>query len=300
MSAVSDYLKKDRIVRAMSESGSFRIAAGSFTATVREAVKRHRLNPAASLLLAEMLCGTALAASFLKGEENLTFVLQSETAGNVTAEANAAGEIRGYSSRPAPIIRGDDRNEIMASLVEGGTFQCTRILAGRHEPIVSSVPVESGNIAAIFTDYYLRSEQISAAMRLHVTLDSDFSIPGAYGLMVEALPGAGDNEITAMEAVIAESENLHEAFLQAGSAENLLASVFEIFSPVNTGGRPVHFYCRCSEKRFLNALAMLDLNELKEMAAEEKQVLTCHFCAEEYIIPGEKIEVIYRQRLEGE
>jgi molecular chaperone Hsp33 len=55
--------------------------------------------------------------------------------------------------------------------------------------------------------------------------------------------------------------------------------------------QPVDFFCRCTRKRFKDALAMVSYEELKEMR-NEGQELVCHYCNERYDITPEEIDTI--------
>ncbi len=53
--------------------------------------------------------------------------------------------------------------------------------------------------------------------------------------------------------------------------------------------QPVDFFCRCTRKRFKDALAMLGYEDLKEIS-DEGQELVCHYCNEHYNIRKDEIE----------
>jgi len=52
--------------------------------------------------------------------------------------------------------------------------------------------------------------------------------------------------------------------------------------------QPVDFFCRCSPKRFKNALSMLSYEDLKDMEGESQEVV-CHYCGNSLTIPKQEI-----------
>ena len=60
------------------------------------------------------------------------------------------------------------------------------------------------------------------------------------------------------------------------------------FSVKELDRQPVHFFCRCSPKRFKNALSMLGYEELKEMQGESQEVV-CNYCGSKVEISEEEI-----------
>jgi molecular chaperone Hsp33 len=59
---------------------------------------------------------------------------------------------------------------------------------------------------------------------------------------------------------------------------------------------PVHFFCRCTKDRFVDALALLQVDELSEMK-EENQELVCQYCNKHYLITKDEISVLHQQAI---
>jgi len=57
--------------------------------------------------------------------------------------------------------------------------------------------------------------------------------------------------------------------------------------------QPVDFFCRCSPKRFKNALSMLGYEDLKEMEGESQEVV-CNYCGDKMTIPREEIRKLVK------
>lgn len=55
--------------------------------------------------------------------------------------------------------------------------------------------------------------------------------------------------------------------------------------------QPVDFFCRCSRERFLDALSMLNLNDLRELEGETQEIV-CHYCNNKEEISKEEIATL--------
>jgi molecular chaperone Hsp33 len=101
MSFKKDLKFKDRLIKGISAEGHFRISVVKTTEVVRTAQDRHNLSLLNTVLLGRTLTAAMLLASELKGEERLNLRLEGNgPVGMLMAEANRAGEIRGYSQHP--------------------------------------------------------------------------------------------------------------------------------------------------------------------------------------------------------
>jgi molecular chaperone Hsp33 len=57
-----------------------------------------------------------------------------------------------------------------------------------------------------------------------------------------------------------------------------------------TDVEPLSFHCRCTHERFVEALTILDKNDLLEMAEEEGQAEgRCHFCNAHYYVGRDRL-----------
>ena len=290
MISKKDFIQKDRLIKGISTDGHLKISVVKTTDVVKTARKKHNLSLLNTVLLGRALTGTMLMASELKGEERIK--MRIECKGPVSlliAEANRVGEIRGYVQNPQVEL---DYSKPDVSLGDGlgvGVMTMSKTLYNEAEPRTSSIELAKGNITGDLAYFMVQSEQIPSAVLLDVGLNDSGEITEAGGLLIQRMPDAPEGAI----------EKLQEKMLQFDSISSLLSNGYYIddimekaMDPIEVkelDRQPVDFFCRCTRKRFVKALAMLGYEDLKEIS-DEGQELVCHYCNEHYQISKEEIE----------
>ena len=82
---------------------------------------------------------------------------------------------------------------------EANTTPVVRERVGNHQPYSGLVPLETGTVAQDLAHYLAESEQSQSAVALGVFLDGG-SIQAAGGFLVQALPGAREEDVEQAEA----------------------------------------------------------------------------------------------------
>lgn len=277
------YQHRDRVVRAMSGNGMFRIAVAKTTETSEQARIKHDLDPLLSYLLGKTLTSSILLSSFLKGEERV--IVQAEGTGRVKlifAEAMQVGEVRGF-------VVIDESQLMPASLSDAlstGFLKVSKILYEKQEPVTGIVELVRGDIASDLSYYFEQSEQIITAVNLGVTINDDGEIVHSGGIIVQAMPGAELSAIVEVQRSLEEMPPIEELLDSGYSPEEILrqAMPFPIEVVNNT---PVDFFCRCSLERFMSKLLTLGKEELLSMQAEGQRELVCQYCSSSYELTDE-------------
>jgi molecular chaperone Hsp33 len=286
----SDFLSRDRLLRAIGVNGHFRISVVKTTEIVRTAREKHGLSLLTSVLLGRALTGAALLASNLKGEERIQFRMEGNgPVRSVTAEASSNGEVRGYVSRPDAELDFRDQK----SLGDGigvGVLTVSRSLYNHARPVSGTVALMRGNVNEDLAHYLLQSEQIPSAVSLDVAVDERGKITEAGGVLVQAMPGASKQEIIRLEENIRKMPRIGRQ-LSAGYLDEVLAEVSKSLEVKELTRYPVDFFCRCTRDRFRNSLALLDPDELLAMEGKAEE-LVCHYCGKKYIFSREELNAI--------
>jgi len=243
------------------------------------------------------LTGTLLLASSLKDEETLTVrVLGDGPLGGIVAVSDSQGHVRGYVQNPQVDLpaRSPGKLDVGAAVGNGELIVTKSPVTG--QPYTGRVPLVSGEIAEDFVYYLLHSEQIRSAMALGVLVDTDCSVAGAAGLLIQLMPDASEKTIEAIENALAK--------LQIGISElSSMEMSFEVFVKFLLGDlpytvldkRPVSFQCNCSKDRLRSTLLMLGKEELTELIELKRAEVICHFCNEHYRFTVAELEELLQE-----
>ncbi|MFY7997738.1 MAG: Hsp33 family molecular chaperone HslO [Candidatus Kapaibacteriota bacterium] len=286
------YTQRDRVVRAMTEDGFFRLAAVRNTRTALSAQERHNLSPLAAVLLGRAMAGASLLAAFLKSEERMILDFSGNgPAGKVFAESLSVGEVRGYVQNPECVLDFSHNNPSLGSGLGIGLLRVSRILYNQFEPTTGVVELVSGDISTDLAYYLTQSEQIPSAVMLDVSIDKEGKVAQSGGLMVQAMPGAPESLIQRMYDNIKKLDHIADTLGTGYSPQEMLQIVAD--SPLTeTSDTPIDFFCRCSLERFKSALSTLGIEEVKEMREQNQRELVCRYCNSHYNLSDSDFEDI--------
>lgn len=292
MNKKEKYLKKDRLIKGITNDGFFRISVVKTTDVVKQAKLNHGLSLLSTVLLGRALTGVLLLASELKGEERIRLQLEGNgPVGQVLAEANAVGEARGYVLQHNATLNLENESATLGDGIGVGLLTFSKTLYNEARPISGTVELISGNVSDDIAYYLYQSEQIPSALSLDVGIDEHGEVTHAGGILIQALPGAPDNGVDVLEKNLKELIPLSERFENDDYIDDLLEKVSRPLEVRELGRVPVHFFCRCTKDRFLTALSMLKVEDLEEMT-HESQELVCHYCNKRYLIKNDEIRTI--------
>lgn len=292
---MSDYL-----VKGITANGAFRMLAVNGTELVQTAQIDHDTWSASSAALGRTLVGTLLLSSaLLKDEEKLTVrILGDGPVGAIVADGNAHGTVKGYLSQPHvnlplnPVGKIDVRRAVGTN----GMINVTKDL-GLKEPFTGQVPITSGEIAEDLTYYLAKSEQIPSAMGLSVFVNQDNSIGIAGGFLIQALPGATDEQLTQLEHNLKDLPLVSDLLRQGKTPEEILQTIFAGDELKFLEKMPVAFQCDCSKDRFAKALATLSQNDLNEMIEQDHGAeAVCKFCGKKYQFTEEELKALIQSK----
>ena len=275
-----------KIIRAMAADDQIKISVITGADIVERARQIHGLSPTASAALGRSLMGASLLGNALKGEEDsLTIRLNGGgPAGNVVAVSDSAGHVRGYMDEPGADLptRADGKLDVGGLIGRDGVITVSKDL-GMKEPYIGSVALVSGEVAEDLAAYLLESEQVASACGLGVLVGTDFSILAAGGYLVQLLPGAPDELITALEDNIFMMDQL-TTILHEDGAEEVLNQLTRKLEPRILAVDEVEYRCNCSWERVSDALKSIGAEALRELAEEKDDTeVACQFCGRKYM-----------------
>lgn len=289
MSLKERFQFKDRLIKGIDVDGQFKISVVKTTDVVQTAQTNHGLSLLNSVLLGRTLTASMLLASELKGEERIRLKLEGNgPVGMLIAEANRAGEIRGYSQKPTAEL---DYSNDYATIGDGlglGILTVSKTLYNEAEPRTSTIQLVEGDVISDIAHYMAQSEQVLSAVLLDVSLKDDGKIEQAGGVLIQRLPEADESSMETLQETLLALPPISELFEQGEYIDSIMERAAKPFRVKELDRQPVHFFCRCTPDRFKNALSMLSYDDLKDMKGESQEIV-CHYCGNKLLVSEEEI-----------
>jgi len=298
---------RDRIVRATAANGGIRLVAVLTTKSSLEAKKRHGLSYLTTCILGRAFSASLLLASSMKimhGRVTLRVRSDGPLKG-LLVDAGRDGKVRGYVGNP------DLELDLIKKDSNKYAFDFSRALGkgylnvirdnGLGEPFASTVEIVNGNIAEDLASYLFHSEQTPSAVFIGEKIKNK-NVICSGGLLAQVLPKRHTDPllVSLLEERCKEINSFSEELFK--SKDDLLSLIKNIFPDIDDKSlsekartQDIRFECNCSKKRSLNALRILDKNELKDILNKEgKAELVCEFCKNKYLINSEEIETMIK------
>lgn len=291
----------DYLVKSVAEHGMFRAYAVRATNLVEEAHEIHDTWSTASAAFGRTLIGTLLlSTSGLQGKEGLTVKVQGNgPVGYIVADGTAQGTVKGYLHNPHVNLPANTKGKLDVSGAVGkqGTLSVTKMAPGDKTPYTGEVNLVSGEMGDDFTYYLAQSEQIPSAMGLSVYVDTDDRVTMAGGFLVQVLPGASDEQISALEKSIKGLPLVSDMLRSGDTPEDILKKIFAGQDLKILDKMPVAYKCDCSKERFANALASVKKEDLEAMINEDHGAqAVCQFCGKKYEFSEDELKDLLAQR----
>lgn len=288
--------KKDRLIRGIAMNGHVRAFVVRTTALVEELRQRHDTWPTATAAMGRTLTTAAMMGAMLKGKEKMNIQVKGDgPIGQIVADANALGEVRGYVTNPHVHLPSNSLGKLDVAGAVGttGFIHVVKDL-GMKEPYTGSSPIVSGELGEDFTYYFAISEQVPSAVGVGVLVGTDNAVMEAGGFIIQLMPGLSEDEITVIEHAVGSLPPITSLLDQGLELEEMLKWLLpdaEVLEEMD-----IRFQCQCSRERVEQTLISLGQSEIEQLITEdEKAEVICHFCNEAYIFGKEELQQILEQ-----
>jgi len=282
------------VVRALQVNKNFRAFAVECKDVDETVRKIQGLSPVASAALGRALAGVALLSADLKTGKILLQINGGGPLGEILAEGNYQGDLRGTVRNPNVYLEIKNKKLPVGEAVGKNGFISVVKDLGLKEVYQSSIKLISGEIAEDLAYYLTVSEQIPSAVSLGVLVNTDGSILAAGGFMIQKLPEAQDKEIAELEEKLKNFPLITTLLSQNKTPEEILEMLFSNIKILEK--RELRYKCTCSKERVENMLIALGEKELEDFIKKKESVeVTCHFCRTKYTIPLERIKELLKE-----
>lgn len=283
----------DKLTKAITKDGFFKISAVVSTETTEQARKFHNSTPVATAALGRLLTAGLLMGEELKGE-NAKLTLQvsgNGPLGRVIVCANSHGEVKGYAEHPDADLPLKPNGKLdVGGAVGRGTLSVIKDLCLK-EPYIGQVAIQTGEIAEDLAYYFMQSEQVPSVVSLGVLVDCDFSVKCAGGFIIQVMPECDNKSLTRLENSVGELMSMTEMLSNGMSGADIIKYAMHGFDLELLGEREVGYVCDCSRERMEKAIISLGRTEIDSIIKEQGEAeIVCSFCNTAYKFNAEQLE----------
>lgn len=303
-------LPKDEMAVFVMTDGRIRGALFHGTRFVNQMRAQHNLGILESLVLGQASLCAALMIPLMKGQEHLCWKYDVDgPAAGFSIEADSTGYVRGFLYNEHIPVDKPLENWDLKPFLGTGSMSVSRIHKEDSAPHISTVEVNSGNIAEDLAWYYKQSEQISTAFNTGIQFDRQGRVIGAGGMFLQVMPETGgknnsgaskssssdaeaDGQFLArVEMAFKTAPSLGQWFSEGGKIEDIVYGLFREFTPSIALRRDIRYDCPCSEETFANYIKMLPKQERDDILRKKEPLeIQCRNCGSVYTISVEKLQ----------
>ena len=264
---------KDYIVRATAAEGQVRAFAATTKELVETAREHHNTSPVATAALGRLLTAGAMMGSMMKNETDmLTLQVRGDgPLGGITVTADSKGDVKGYVNNPDVMLPPKNGKLDVGGAVGIGLLQVIKDM-GLKEPYSGQTILVSSEIAEDLTYYFANSEQVPSSVGLGVLMEKDNTVECAGGFIIQMMPFASDEVITALEERLKDFTSVTSHLDKGETPEDMMAELFEGMDMTIEDKIPTEFYCNCSKERVSRAVVSVGKKELTDMIEEGKPI----------------------------
>jgi len=290
MSDRSDTNKRsDKVLRAMTNDGAFRVISALTTETVRGAIASQEAKGAVASRFGELVTGAILIREAMSPSLRVQGILKEATGkGSIVADAHPDGTNRGLVGFNG--ATGED----MAG--KGGLLKMMRTLpnGALHQGIVEvSFGPQNGGISGALMEYMQHSEQIVSTIAVSTILEGE-EVVAAGGYIVELLPEVERGPLMIMTQRLEDFPKLDDLLRKGELTPHALIEELLYGMPYTLLAESALMYaCHCSELRVLSSLATLPRSDIEDLLRDNKVLeITCDYCRKEYGIQPSQLQAL--------
>lgn len=285
---------EDQIVHYTSDE-LIRVSIAQTRRITETARQRHHLSPVACAALGRAMTGALLLAGDYKNHEGVSLKFAGDgPLGAVHVDAFDSNKVRGYIDNPAVDLplKANGKLDVGAAVGQHGQLTVTRFTP-EQMTYTSQADLVSGEIAEDLAYYLYTSEQIPSTISLGVLVDRDYTIAASGGFLVQALPGAKEEDLARVETNITQIGPITTYLKNHPDGEGLIDIILSGMHFKELFRKPAWWQCTCSRQRIENVLLSLRAQDKEELLQDPQVEMTCHYCGEKYVISHDELVTLF-------
>lgn len=283
----------DKITRAITKDGFFKISAVVTTDTVEQARQFHNSSPVATAALGRLLTAGLLMGGELKEDKaKLTLQMSGDgPLGRVIVSANSKGQVKGYAENPQIDMPLNGAGKLdVGGAIGRGTMSIIKDI-GLKEPYIGQVEIQTGEVGDDLAYYFMQSQQIPSVVALGVLVDRDYSVKCAGGFIIQVMPECDNESLTMLENSISGIMSVTEMLDGGMNGEEMIKYAMLGFETDILEESDVEYFCDCSRERMERAIVSLGKSEIDAIIEEQGQAeIVCSFCSKPYVFDAEELK----------
>ena len=290
---------EDYIVRATAANETIRAFAVRSTEMTAKARELHYTYPVVTAALGRLLSAGAMMGSMMKGDKDkLTIQMNGDgPIGQLTVTVDSHGNVKGFPANPAVDIPLKKPGKLDVGAAVGHGIMTVSMDLGLDEPYNGQVEIQTGEIGDDLAYYFTVSEQTPSAVGLGVMIDTDSTVKEAGGFILQLMPGASEETISALEEKVASAEPVTTMMEKGMTPEDILSYYLDGLDLKILEKQPVRFHCDCSKEKVASALATISKKDLEGLINDGEEIeVKCHFCNSAYKYNIDELKEIMASR----
>lgn len=280
---------QDRVTRAMTSDGAFRVIAAITTETAIEAARAQGLSGSDALRLAELITGAVLLRETTSPGRRVQILVRDRHGRVLVADALPDGSNRGIvnpGSESVSAPDGDTTLQVSYTMPNGAL----------HQGLVA-IP-EGSDLSTALMRYMQQSEQWVSVIAVTALGDGGQGVSAAGGYVVQLLPEAERPALYAMTQHLDALDSLPQLLREPETtSRELISRLLDGFEHAELADSPLRFGCTCSEERVLRGLASVGPEDVRSMIDSDVPLeVRCDACGRRYMIDPDHLRAFVSER----
>lgn len=283
----------DRVVRAMTVDGQFRVIATITTDTANAVCSAQGLSAELGTKLAELLTCAVLVRETTQPSRRVQLVWKDALGGSMVADSLPDGKSRGIANPgKTSEVRAEGEHLLQVNYtLPNGTL---------HQGIVE-IAAEI-DLSTALMQYMHTSEQTVSMVAIGALEGHGAAVVRQVGgYLIQVLPEATREGLEELSRKLGEMPAIDALVAEAGADPRaIIARVLDGFPYAELADSALSFGCTCSEARIIMGILSLGAEEVSSMEAGEPLEVRCDACGTRYVIEPSSIRAMRELRSKSE